>query len=147
MTRLFFMLIALGLAAPALAHEGATGIVKERMDAMKALGALTKSMAEKIKGNRNLASLADDAQEIANVAAKIPGWFPPGSTQPPTEAASDIWTDIAGFELKAAAMKSEAEALAALAPAGDPAPIAAQFRTLASTCKSCHDRFRSVVPK
>lgn len=142
MMRVWCALLVLAFASPSLAHEGASGIVKERMDAMKALGALTKSMAEKIKGNRNLASLAADAREIASLADKMPGWFPPGSTQSPTEAAAEIWTDFADFTAKAAALKAEADALAALAPIGDPAPIAAQFRTLAGACKACHERYR-----
>jgi cytochrome c556 len=142
MTRLLCAIFALTLATPALAHDGATGIVKERMNAMKALGALTKSMAEKIKGNRNLASLAIDAREIAAVADKIPGWFPPGSTQAPTEAAPAIWTEFADFQAKSAALKVEADALAALAPAGDPAAISTQFRAVAAACKSCHEKFR-----
>lgn len=144
MKRVLCALIVLGLAAPSVAHEGATGIVKERMDAMEALGSLTKSMAEKIKGNRNLASLTADAREISAVADKIPGWFPPGSRQAPTEAAPAIWTDLYGFREKAVALKAEADALAALAPSGDPAPIAAQFRTLAAACKSCHEKYRII---
>jgi cytochrome c556 len=146
MMRVLCALFVLAFASPSLAHEGATGIVKERMDAMKALGALTKSMAEKIKGNRNLGSLAADAREIAAVADRIPAWFPPGSTQTPTEAAPAIWTNFADFQAKSAALKAEADALAAIAPAGDPAPIAAQFRTLVAACKSCHEKYRIISP-
>jgi cytochrome c556 len=143
MMRVGCALLALAFASPSLGHEGATGIVKERMDAMKALGALTKAMAEKIKGNRNLPSLADDAKEIAAVSRRIPSWFPPGSTQAPTEASPAIWADFSAFEAQAAAMQREALSLAAIAPSGDPAPIAAQFRTMAAACKSCHDGFRT----
>jgi cytochrome c556 len=142
MKRLLCFLFAVMLASPVPAHDGATGIIKERMDAMKALGALTKTMADKIKGNRNLSSLAQDAREIAAVADRIPGWFPPGSTQAPTEAAPAIWTSFADFQAKSSALKAEADSLAALASTGDPAAISTQFRAVAASCKSCHESFR-----
>ncbi len=48
-------------ASLAHAHEGATGIVKERMDAMTESAKAMKAAAETIRTNRGLASVGDDA--------------------------------------------------------------------------------------
>jgi cytochrome c556 len=126
----------------ASAHEGATGIVKERMDAMKAMGALTKAISEKIKGNRNLASIAEDAAKIEETAPKIAGWFPDASLLPPSEASPAIWANKPEFEALAAQLLTQAQKLREASASGDPQPIVTQFVTMAAVCKFCHDKFR-----
>jgi hypothetical protein len=46
----FVAALFLMAAPPAFAHDGATGIVKERMDAMLTLGSTMKSLLKIVKG-------------------------------------------------------------------------------------------------
>lgn len=84
--------MAAWLAVAAHAHEGATGIVKERMDAMTESGKAMKAATESIRANRDLASIKGDALAISATAARIAALFPPGSDQKPTDAKPEIWT-------------------------------------------------------
>lgn len=85
----------------ALAHGGATGMVKERMDSMKAMGEAVKATSAMFKGETTY-----DADAV-NAAAKtikahsgeaLTKLFPKGSGHEPSEALPKIWTDWEQFE-------------------------------------------------
>ena len=138
-------LIAATIAAAmplALAHEGATGIVKERMVAMTESAKAMKAAAEAIRANRNLASVSDDAKTVAANAARIAALFPPGSVQQPTDAKPEIWSNWDDFRGRAAQLANESGKLAAAADTGDPTAVAAQFRVVGKTCAGCHELYR-----
>ena len=137
--------VALGLGA-AWAHGGATGIVKERMDAMEAIGKNVKVVGQMLKGE-----LAYDGNKIETAARDIAGHagdamtrlFPEGSLMSPTEASPAIWTDWSRFAQFADNLKSSALALQDLAETGaDQKAVAAAFGKLSGTCKDCHEAFR-----
>lgn len=48
---LFGTIAAISITGAALAHGGATGIVKERMDGMSAMGNAVKVLSEMMRGN------------------------------------------------------------------------------------------------
>lgn len=60
--------IAMGAvsAAPVFGHDGATGVVKERMDTMKSIGKAMKGLSAMVKGER-----AYDAAEVKTLATSI----------------------------------------------------------------------------
>ena len=60
------------------AHEGATGITKERMDAMESMARAMKAIRRSLEGNRNSAAIQNEADRIREMAVRIPQWFPPG---------------------------------------------------------------------
>ncbi len=130
------------------AHEGATGIVKERMDAMKSLGDAMKRLAAMMKGEAAYDgyAIARDADLLARHGGEaMTKLFPAGSTQHPTEALPAIWEDWSGFEALAREMQTAAAALGQAAQAGGAEPSKAamrHFRDTARTCKACHDDFR-----
>lgn len=137
------------IAAAALAHGGATGIVKERMDqmgavskAMKAIGAMLKG-AESYDAER-VRTLANEIGEMGG--ERLVALFPENSLDPPTEARPEIWSDWERFERQANEMQDAARALAGAAdgPRGDTSPASPDqmFRTLGGTCKACHESFR-----
>ncbi len=134
---------ALLAGMPALAHEGASGIIKERMDAMGIMAKAMKDASRRIEANRNLAAIKADAEKISAIAPKIPGCFPPGSTQPPTDAKAEIWQRWDEFQTLAQRLRTESEALAAAAANGDPKAIGEQFRVLGRACTACHEPFRA----
>ncbi len=118
------------------AHGGATGIVKQRMDAMVDIGRATKAIRDAIRRSEPDA-VRDAAMRIAGHAAKIPKLFPDGSFHHPSEALPAISADRAAFDALAAKLAFAARGLASNADAPREAA-----RQLADICKQCHTRFR-----
>lgn len=139
--------MGLGLAGAgaAFAHGGATGIVKERMDAMSEIGDSMKSVGRMLKSgpyDPQVAIAAGNA--IAGHAGEaLTELFPEGSLQPQSEANPAIWNDWPAFEDHAGDLQSAALALKTLAEAGaNKQQLAGAFGDLAGTCKACHQEFR-----
>ena len=88
-------------ATVALAHSGATGIVKERMDAMSEMSKTVKVLATMMRGEK-----AYDAKVVRAGAALIgkhsgdamTGLFPKGSKHGASEAREEIWTNWQEFK-------------------------------------------------
>lgn len=129
----------------ALAHTGAKGIVKERMDAMTAIGDNMKVIGEMVKGKAAFDGKRVEAaaRAIAGHADKFHHLFPEGTNEKPSEALPAIWTDWDKFIGIAADLKKTSLALAEAAPsAGEVGDIRKPFLGVAGTCKACHADFR-----
>lgn len=132
-------------ASCAYAHDGATGVVKERMERMKSLGREVKTLARMFKGGEpyHPAMVAASAKRIeGHAGGRMLRLFPVGSNGHPSEAKEDIWRHWPDFEAKADALGTQASALAAVADAG-PDAAAATFGRLVGTCKACHQGFKA----
>ncbi|WP_068313921.1 c-type cytochrome [Aliiruegeria sabulilitoris] len=156
--RLAATLIVSGIAAGALAHGGATGIVKERMDDMSAMAKVMKMLAPMMKGQTayDAAAVADGAKLIASHAGgEITSKFPKGSGGMPSEATGTIWREWENFETLARQLEIYASALALSAGAdAEGLVVDAQVQQLAEmpprqifgqigkTCAACHERYR-----
>ncbi len=125
--RMTTLAIAIGLSAGlgimASAHEGATGVVGERMRAMEAVGDAMKVISAMFRGQRDYD--ADAVREAADVIAghgseHLTRLFPDGSLDHPTEALPAIWQDWDRFESLAVDLSAYAGALSAAA--GNPQP-------------------------
>ena len=132
------------LAVPitlALAHSGATGIVKERMDMFKKNQDNLKAIKSHIRSG-DYESIVKLANEIRDWAVKMPEYFPEGSNEKPSEASPAIWADFDGF--KSAAMKNEtaAKQLIDAAKAEDQEAVVDGFKAVATSCKSCHQSYK-----
>lgn len=134
------------IVVPALAHDHATGVVKERMDMMEAMDKSLNAIGNKLKSKRNLPAIKKDAEALQAHAPHLVHLFPPGSTQPPTEAKPAIWQNFADFEAKAKAFEVEAGKLTAM-DVRDASAIANQVRVVTETCSVCHDLYRAKAAK
>ena len=146
----------LGAAAGAFSHGGATGIVKERMDAMGELGDHAKAVGDMLKGQAPLAPAAvrDAADAFVRHGRRIPALFPDTEHSrrgAATEALPAIWDDADGFAALAERFVADSEAFgAAAAGLGDGATLAdadaravrATFFRAAKGCSGCHERYR-----
>ena len=108
-----------------LAHGGATGVVKERMEAMEAISKANKSLSAMFKGDVDYdpASVRDSALRIKRHAGEaMTELFPEGSDGKPSEALPMIWDDWATFEALAADLATYSQGLADAAenPRGGP---------------------------
>ena len=139
-------LFAVGiLAGTAMAHEGAMGVVKERMDAMSAIGDQMKVIGQMLKGGSvEETKLSAAAGTIADHGGEaLTKLFPDGSLDKPTEATAAIWTDWPKFEALAGDLQASALTLKDLADDGaGNKELSTAFGTLAGTCKECHADFR-----
>ncbi|RVU37971.1 cytochrome c [Hwanghaeella grinnelliae] len=156
--RAAFFIVLLTAGSAAFAHSTATGIVKERMESMKAIGKATKSIVAMMQGKQDY-----DPTAISAAAASIKehggegllAKFPKDSLDPPSEALPAIWQDWVTFKTLNEDLRREAallETVAANGPEGfgtvvtytdDRAQPAGPVATrLLKTCKSCHDKFR-----
>ena len=125
-------------------HSGATGIVKERMDAMKAIGKAMKTLGAMAKGEA-----AFDAPKVQAASKIISGHadaldrlFPDTKASRKshvTEAAPAIWADKPAFLALAREMAQAADGLEKVGASGD---LGASMKALGATCKGCHEKFR-----
>ena len=130
---------------PGAAHDGAKGVVKERMDAMKDMSRASKTLSEMFKGERKYDPILATrlATEIATDTDKLQGMFPPGSTEAPSRTLPSAWTDRKGFVDAFAALKSEALKLAQTAQGGSQREAMVQFFRMSRSCSSCHRSYRA----
>lgn len=119
-----FLLSGLLVMAQVVAHEGATGIVKERMDMMSDMKDAAKIIGNMVKGK-----IPMDATEVSRLAAdirahaiKIPEMFPDtelSRESHATEAMPAVWSRWDEFEslsIKLSEQSTELEAAAAGGP-------------------------------
>jgi cytochrome c556 len=130
------------VTAVSSAHEGATGVAKDRMDLMQGMSKDMKEITRRVNANRDLTAIGDIATHIHDAAPHIAGLFPVGSGTGITDAKPEIWQDWNGFEAKAQKLAAESAALAATASSGDPKAIGTQFTALIHACTGCHTDFR-----
>ena len=124
------------------AHEGAKGIIKERMDKFK----MSKSLMKKInKGlqNDNFIIIEKSAQTLLDWSKEMSNYFPEGSDTPPSEASSDIWLDPEGFKIAIKNFELASLELITQSKSENFDMTVNSFRDLAQTCKGCHQKFRN----
>ena len=124
------------------AHEGAKGIIKERMDKFK----MSKSLMKKInKGlqNDNFIIIEKSAQTLLDWSKEMSNYFPEGSDTPPSEASSDIWLDPEGFKIAIKNFELASLELITQSKSENFDMTVSSFRNLAQTCKGCHQKFRN----
>lgn len=129
----------------AMAHEGATGIVMHRMEAMKEISESMKTIAAMVKGEKEFdaADVEAAARVIAGHGKHMPHMFPEGTLDKPTEALPVIWTRWDDFTGLAKKMETDALALAEAARGASSAQdIVPQLGEVGKSCKACHQDFR-----
>ncbi len=140
--RITAVAVAITAATTVLAHQGASGVVKERMDAMSSIATNLKSVNQMLRGSLDYdeASVRGAMQEIAAYAITLPHKFPHGTDAAPSEAGPAIWDDADGFNAIFLDLEMSATEVAELA--GDQTAVATGFRNIAKTCKACHKTYR-----
>lgn len=114
--------LSVGLALGALAHSGAMGIVKERMDGMMVMGKSMKSLAMIVKGVKDYD--AETIQVAARAIEKHSGenltkLFPKdGKKQKISVAKDEIWANWEEFEALSMRLQLLSQGLAASAENG-----------------------------
>lgn len=117
-TTILATLLATSTALAAFAHGGATGIVKERMDAMADMGKAVKAVTPMMRGD--VAYDAEVMRQAAETFSRHAGdlmtkLFPEGTGGMPSEAKDTVWSNWDEFSALAERLGIAAEGLAAAA--------------------------------
>lgn len=141
---LLILIILMSFMNQSFAHQGATGVVKERMDLMSAIGKDMKEVKKMLKGE----SAYDKEQmslrilSIQKSAHKVNQLFPKGSLKHPSEAKRSIWKNWDEFTGITEKLIRDSTKLSQVAETDDKRKIMKQFVTVAKNCRSCHKSFR-----
>lgn len=156
---LFSMLCFMGFALAVTsvkAHEGASGIIKQRMDAMKSMGDYAKTVGDMFKGKAtfDLSVIRTASQAFIRHGQTIPAQFPdtPESRKGSmSEALPAIWDDWQQFTALAEQFTRDSRQLDSviaklqISDALDNAStrnVRAAFFKAVKNCSDCHELFR-----
>ncbi len=127
------------------AHDGATGVVKQRMDMMSDVASSMKTLGQMLKGevDYNADTAQSAALKIEKHSKHFLTLFPEGSTQEPSEALHAVWENWDDFKQQLEVMANRSNELATIAASSTSAEeIKTQFSNLGKTCGTCHKKFR-----
>ena len=153
LARMALVLATLCGGAAAFAHKGATGIVKERRDAMSELGDHSKLLGKMFKGEIafDAAAVRDAANQFVAHAEQMKDWFPDsedsryGHMSQSKQAVWEQWDDfveeVDDFLNASQAMQDTAHR------SEDEAELRKSFFAAAKGCKSCHKVYRKPKKK
>lgn len=147
---LAFATMALFLAQPftALAHKGATGIVKQRMDAMSEMGDAMGVMADMVKAKRpfDVQDIKTSISSLDQHSRMMLELFPNTDESRlgmKTEALPVIWDEWERFVALSKQLEERIEAFRAITETGiDEQTLRFEFKKTARACSGCHDDFR-----
>jgi cytochrome c556 len=139
---------ASSMAMPAAAptKDQALKIMHDRHEAMEGLGKAMKALHRELDSSPpDINAIRAQTSTMAATAAKIPGFFPPG-TGPDvgkTRAKPEIWKQQDLFIRRSKEFLAAARAIDAAARAGDANKVMALHDGVDKACKACHDPFRA----
>jgi cytochrome c556 len=138
-----FAALTLSLSSPpaALAHKGAMGIVKERMDKFEASEKATKRIKQALSRG-DTAAVTAEAEFLVSWAREMESYFPENSNRSPSEAKDEIWLQWDDFVGAIRSFDDAAQTLIEATPTEDPRAIRGAFKEMTKSCKSCHQQFR-----
>ncbi len=138
----FLLISSIIYITPLLAHEGAKGILKERIDKFKMSKKMMQTIHKSIQ-NEDFATIEKSATTLYNWSKEMIKYFPEGSDGAPSEASTDIWLDPDGFKKAVNNFELASLKLINKSKEKDFDKIVQSFRSLAGTCKGCHQKFRN----
>ena len=125
--------------APTLTAEQ---IVAARQSSFILSGGSFAAMKAAAEAGADVRTLTFPARSLARWARTLPSLFPAGTNLPNSHALPTIWSDRAGFEARAAAYATAAQALAEAAQGGDRAAFLTQWAAVRQACSGCHDTYK-----
>lgn len=137
-------ILCLAVPGAAVAHGGASGIVKERMDVMGGLADHMKALKAAIVDGAGArpSAIAERSRELRDHAEMLEELFPEGTDNAPSEVLPVIWEDWDGFTDSADSLATAAADLTAAAEAKDGDRMNAAFKAIGRACSECHRTYR-----
>ncbi|GAA2888864.1 cytochrome c556 [Aminobacter niigataensis] len=128
----------------AVAHEGAMGIVAERMTVMKGMAANLKTVGEMLNGRKAF----DAAAAQAGIAAlhenchQAQAQFSSATAVHSSRSSAAVWEKPNEFKAAMETFDAAVKALVAASEAGNLDDMRVPFKAVGQSCSSCHERFR-----
>ena len=138
----FLLISSIFSITPLLANEGAQGVVKERMDKFKISKKMMQTIHKSIQ-NEDFVTIEKSATTLHNWSKEMIKYFPEGSDGAPSEASANIWLDPDGFKKAVNNFELASLKLINNSKEKDFDKTVVSFRSLAGTCKGCHQKFRN----
>ena len=138
----FLLISNIASLTPLFAHEGAKGIVKERMDKFKMSKKMMQTIHKSIQ-NEDFETIENSATTLHNWGKEMIRYFPEGSDGAPSEASADIWLDPEGFKKAVNNFEVASLKLIDISKEKDFEKTVDSFRSLVGTSKGCHQKFRN----
>ena len=138
----FLLISSIVSITPLLANEETKGIVRERMDKFKMSKKMMQTIHKSIQ-NEDFVTIKKSATTLHNWSKEMIKYFPEGSDGAPSEASADIWLDPEGFKKAVNNFESASLKLINNSKEKDFDKTVDSFRSLAGTCKGCHQKFRN----
>jgi len=138
----FLLISSLVSLTPLLANEDAKGVVKERMDNFKMSKKMMQTIHKSIQ-NEDFVTIEKSATTLHNWSKEMIKYFPEGSDGAPSEASANIWLDPDGFKKAVNNFELASLKLINNSKEKDFDKTVDSFRSLAGTCKGCHQKFRN----
>ena len=133
----------MAVLAPSYAAES-EDIIKYRISVMEAYGghmsAASRIVRGKVDFTDQLQLHADSMKDIAGTVDKL---FPEDSDFGDTRAKEEVWSKAKEFAQSTKDNQQAAADFSSSVAGGDKAAIAASFKKLSDSCKSCHEEFRA----
>ncbi|MEQ3625202.1 MAG: cytochrome c [Celeribacter sp.] len=133
----------LALGAGAALAEAHMDPIKTRQEAMKTVGASTKTLAQMANGTNPFDATAAESALTAmqEAVAEFATYFPDGSESDDSEAAPAIFTDREGFEEKVTDFQADIDTALETPPSSQD-ELKVAFGSVAGNCKDCHENYR-----
>ena len=138
----FLLISSIVSLTPLLANEVAKGVVKERMDNFKMSKKMMQTIHKSIQ-NEDFVTIEKSATTLYNWSKEMIKYFPEGSDGAPSEASANIWLDPDGFKKAVNNFELASLKLINNSKEKDFDKTVDSFRSLAGTCKGCHQKFRN----
>ena len=138
----FLLISGIVSLTPLLANEDAKGVVKERMDNFKMSKKMMQTIHKSIQ-NEDFETIEKSATTLYNWSKEMIKYFPEGSDGAPSEASANIWLDPDGFKKAVNNFELASLKLINNSKEKDFDKTVDSFRSLAGTCKGCHQKFRN----
>ena len=138
----FLLISNIASLTPLFANEGTKGIVKERMDKFKMSKKMMQTIHKSIQ-NEDFVTIEKSATTLHNWSKEMIKYFPEGSDGAPSEASANIWMDPDGFKKAVNNFELASLKLINNSKEKDFDKTVDSFRSLAGTCKGCHQKFRN----
>ena len=138
----FLLISSIVSLTPLLANEDAKGVVKERMNNFKISKKMMQTIHKSIQ-NEDFETIEKSATTLHNWSKVMIKYFPEGSDGAPSEASADIWLDPEGFKKAVNNFELASLILINNSKEKDFDKTVDSFRSLAGTCKGCHQKFRN----
>ena len=142
-----FILILFLISFPffSFSNDGATGIVKERMDKFQESKNLMRTINKSLSDN-NFDIIRQSAEKLNKWAIEMHKYFPKGSeanSSNKSQASGNIWSDPGGFKKAVKKFEITSAKLIKISQNKNIDDTVSSFREVAASCKGCHKQFRN----